>query len=723
MSRSPAPVQLPSTCWECSTTCGSVLTVHDGRVTKVGPNRKHPASNGAFCAKGIKALPEWTYRDDRLLRPMRRVGRRGAGHFEPIDWDAALDLIAEQFARTIEEYGPLAIAGAVSGGFFSRGAIVALLLRALGSPNWLINQDLCGGCRGVSDMVTGLTITNGEDIEHTRTALVVGRNAYTADPVQWRALTALKKRGGQIVCLDPNETPLTKLADLWLRPRPNTDAALAMAMMQVVISERLYDLEFVSKWCIGFDELTRRVAACPPEVAAQLTGVPADAIVQAARMYADGPSVFVSGHGIDAFTAGFQTFRAFHCLLAICGFVDKPGGNLRATRPPGLRNFLDLVHAPEFQLPPGVAGKTLGAEQFPLWAGPTGWQTACHNPTVLDAILTSQPYPVRAMYVSGVNIAVTYPDPARTVEAMKALDFCVVAAHEINPTAAWADLVLPKTTTLEEEDIHVQPRAHCVSLTQPAHAPRGEARDDFAIARGLLDRLSKRVPVDDKLFPWRTKRDFNTTLLGDSGISLDLLREQGFVTYDNAPGDFASRPFKSPSGKVELYSARLDALGLDPLPSFVAPRVSRLSDEDRRAFPLVLLTGERDKNYHHSRFRDQAWLRRQIPHPVFRLHPETAQRLGFENGDWIGVRTPLTSGEARGEVVITERVQADVISTGMGWWLPEADGPDFANSLVNINAVLTYSGPFDPATGSVDSRGLPCRAERSAAPAQLRSVF
>ena len=221
---------VPSTCWECSTTCGSLLTIEHGRVTKVGPNPAHPGSQGAFCAKGIRALPEWTYRDRRLLFPQKRVGPRGSGQWQRISWEEAFQDIAAGFAHTANAHGPLALAGAVSGGYFSRGAIVALLMRALGSPNWLINQDLCGGCRGVSDRVTGLAVTNGEDIDNTELALVVGRNPYAADPVQWRSLMALKKRGGKIVVIDPNETPITRRADIWLRPKPGTDAAIALAM-------------------------------------------------------------------------------------------------------------------------------------------------------------------------------------------------------------------------------------------------------------------------------------------------------------------------------------------------------------------------------------------------------------------------------------------------------------------------------------------------------------
>ncbi len=700
------PRIIPSTCWECSTTCGSLLTVEQGRVTKVGPNAAHPGSKGAFCAKGIRALPEWTYGKQRLLHPLRRQGPRGSAEWQRITWEEALAEIATGLAAAAGRYGPLALAGAVSGGYFSRGAIVALLMRALGSPNWLINQDLCGGCRGVSDRVTGLGIANGEDIDNAASALVVGRNPYAADPVQWRALTALKKRGGKIVVIDPSETPIARRADLWLRPRPGTDAAIALAMIEVVIKEQRFDAEFVHKWCEGFEALAERASAFPPDRAARIADVPVEDIVAAARIYSDGPSVFVSGHGIDAFSSGFQTFRAFHCLLAICGQLDRPGGNRRVRRPPGFKNYLDLIHSPRFQLPTEVAQRTLGATKYPFWAGPRGWQTACHNPTVIEAILTGEPYPLRAMYVSGVNIAVTYPDPRRTVAALKSLDFLAVAAHEHNPTTAWADIVLPKTTTLEEEEVQLQPGAPCVSYTQPAHAPLGEARCDMEIAAGILGAAEPLMPVNRKLLPWSNQREFNAYLLADSDIDLQVLREQGYAQFASMAGDFDTAGFATPSGKVELYSEALQTIGQDPLPGFGPPSAPKDADS---AYPLILLTGARDKNYHHSRFRSQAWLRKQLPYPRLTVHPETAEKLALQDQAWVEIETHRTTGSARAKVEISDRVLPGVVSTGMGWWLPEAGGPDFGNGAVNINNALAYAAPFDPVAGSADTRGIPCR--------------
>ena len=212
----PADGTYATTCWECSTCCGALATVRDGRVVEFAPNRDHPYSKGAFCIKGMRGAPGITYGPNRLLYPMRRTGARGEGEWARISWEEALEEMAERLAKVRQKYGAEAIVGATSGAYFSRSLILALTLRSIGSPNWMINQDLCGGCRAVSARVTGLNITRGEDIDNTRCALIVGRNPSIADPVEWAALKAAKKRGARIIVIDPKRTQAAQMADLWL---------------------------------------------------------------------------------------------------------------------------------------------------------------------------------------------------------------------------------------------------------------------------------------------------------------------------------------------------------------------------------------------------------------------------------------------------------------------------------------------------------------------------
>jgi len=699
----------PTTCWECSTCCGALATVSAGRVVAFAPNPQHPYSKGAFCIKGMRGAPGITYGQHRLLHPMRRTGARGEGAWTRISWEEALEEMAQRLAAVRSQFGPEAIVGATSGAYFSRSLILALTLRSIGSPNWMINQDLCGGCRAVSARVMGLNITRGEDINNTRCALVVGRNPSIADPVEWAALKAAKKRGARIIVVDPKRTQAAQMADLWLAPAIGTDAALALAMTHVMISEGRYDREFVARWCHGFDALAARAAEFPPPVAERCTGVAAEDIVAAARMYADGPSTFVSGHGIDAFSAGVQTFRAYHCLVAISGNVDRPGGNLRLRTPPGLRSYGDLLHMPQFCLEPASGKGAIGADRFPLWAGPKGWQTACHNPSVIEAMLTGKPYHVRALYASGVNILVTYPNTRRTIEALRSLDFVAVAAHSMTPTAEHADIVLPKTTTLEEEEVSFMPSGPTVMFTRALVPPQGEARSEIDIALPLLEKLAARQAITRHLLPWRSQREFNQYLLGHSGISIEELQRTGYQQLSAAPITPEQQPFATRTGKVELYSPVLADLGLDPLPNYVAPSRMGLPEATARAFPLVLVTGDREKSYHHSRFRDQPWALKVSPEPRLTMHPETALGLGLEDGAWVTLEVAQGTGACRLRLRLSDATPLNVVNTGMGWWLPSAPGPERGALDININAALDYDGRWDPISGSSDIRGLACR--------------
>ncbi|MDX2204942.1 MAG: molybdopterin-dependent oxidoreductase [Hyphomicrobiaceae bacterium] len=700
-----------STCWECSVNCGSIVTVKGGEVASIGPDPEHPYSKGNFCLKGIRGATGLRDHPDRLLHPMKRTGPRGGGQWARISWDEALDSMADRLAEVRRAHGARSLVAATSGAYFSRSVITALMMRSMGSPNWMINQDLCGGCRAVSARVTGLDIDAGGDIAHTRCALVVGRNPAVADPVQWAELKTAKKRGARIVAVDPKRTPVAEIADLWLRPRVGTDAALALGMAQVIIAEGLYDRDFVARWTIGFEDLAERARDYTPERAGELTGIAPEQIVAAARLYANGPSTFLSGHGIDAFAGGVQAFRAYHCLVSICGNVDRAGGNLRDKKPKGLLGYIELLHRPELRLGAEAEAETIGAEAYPLWSGSKAWQMACHNPSVIEAILTGRPYPVRAAYISGVNILLTYPDTRRTIEAMKALDFVVVAGHQMTPTAEWADIVLPKTTSIEEEEVSYQGIGQAVLLSRAVPA-RGEARCEIEIARPLLDRMAKRQALTRDFLPWSSQREFNAFLLQGSDVSLQELAEQGCVKRPFRLGNFEEKPFPTPSGRIELRASMLAQHGLDPLPG-LAPGPIAARPEDASGYPFQLITGDREKQYHHSRFREQAWARKVSPHPRLLMHPEDASALALADDAWVVVEAAGVDGGARLKLKISDATPPGIVSTGMGWWRPDVATPDHGVLDGNINAVLSYSGPYDPVTGSASIRGQRCRVRRA----------
>jgi anaerobic selenocysteine-containing dehydrogenase len=322
------------------------------------------------------------------------------------------------------------------------------------------------------------------------------------------------------------------------------------------------------------------------------------------------------------------------------------------------------------------------------------------------------------MYISGVNIAVTYPNTQRTLEALRCLDFVAVAAHEMTPTAQMADIVLPKTTALEEEEVSFAPASATVLYTRAAAQPNGEARCDLDIAVALLDRLEARGALTRRLLAWRSQREFNEFILGDSGISLAELQRSGCIQVPFRLGNFAEQPFATPSRKVELISEAMRAAGLDPLPDYVPPARESVDVDVRASYPLILLTGDREKTYHHSRFRGQPWAVKVSPDPILLIHPDTAQALGIEAGDWVTVETPAQLPPCRLRANLTDATAPDVVSTGMGWWRPDAQAPQHGALDININAAMSYDGPFDPASGSPDARGLLCRVARVAEKAE-----
>jgi anaerobic selenocysteine-containing dehydrogenase len=194
---------------------------------------------------------------------------------------------------------------------------------------------------------------------------------------------------------------------------------------------------------------------------------------------------------------------------------------------------------------------------------------------------------------------------------------------------------------------------------------------------------------------------------------MEALLKTGYARVPYALGNFDAQPFRTPTGKVELRSETLAALGLDPLPDFVPTRMERTGAAVRRDYPLVLLTGAREKSYHHSRFREQRWARKVSPDPWLQVHPDDAAARGIADGDWVTVETSGYAGACRLRVSVTDDTLPGVVRTGMGWWYPEAAGPEHGALDVNINAAMSYDGPWDPVTGSADTRGLPCRLTRT----------
>ncbi|TAK80555.1 MAG: hypothetical protein EPO20_27555 [Betaproteobacteria bacterium] len=701
---------VPSTCEECSVRCGSLIHIEDDRVVKISGNPRHPHSQGAFCIKGMHGPVEAREHPDRPLRPLRRVGARGEGKWEKISWNRAFDEIADRLGQVKRNFGSTSIAGAVSSQLVNRGVAMALLLRSLGTPNYMINQDLCQGGRLTAGHLTGLGGAPGVELPSTHCILVIGKSPSDSSVVQWMQIKSAKRRGAKLIVADPRRTQIARLADLWLPIKPGTDAALALSMINVLFAENLVDSAFVGEWCLGAEELRERARRYDPATAAAITGVPADSIVNAARLFAtEKPGCMVLGHGIDAQANGAGTAMAFYALLALTGNVDRPGANRLPTRLPGFRDYVATVNDGAFRMPAEKEQLIIGGKEYPFWSGPDSWAKAAHNPSIIKAINTGDPYPVRALYISGVNIVCTYPGMQDTIAALKSLELLVVATDHITPTAELADFVLPKTTLLEEEAVFQDPGAPCISIIQQVLPPRGEVKTDFEIAISLRDKLKARNLIDFDLLPWNSDREFIDFQLEKTGLNFDDLRSDGFFEYSAGYEKYRKVGFNTPSKKIELYSNKLNEAGYDPLPDYI----SAVYAEPEGSFDLTLLTGIRSMAYHHSRFRNHRWARKRQNEPELRIHPKTAERFGIGEDEWVKVETPRGAGAAYLKAWITDEVPEKIVATGMGWWYPEIAGADRGALKLNVETAIPYGPPWDRISGSAEARNCACRISRA----------
>jgi anaerobic selenocysteine-containing dehydrogenase len=495
----------------------------------------------------------------------------------------------------------------------------------------------------------------------------------------------------KLIVVDPRRTELAARADIWLRLRPGSDSALAMAMLKVIIEERRFDRDFVQRWTLGFERLETRVKEYSLEALARLTWISPEEIIAAARLFADhAPACLQWGNAIEQSPASTQTARMLLLLAAICGNLEVPGGNLR---PP----FLPLLKGGEFTLNDRIKRSTrpILSADYPM-AAQLGF-VPYH--TVVGAILEGQPYPVKAAYLQGTNPLITYPDSQRTYRALASLEFLAVAEVFMTPTAALADIVLPAATRLEHDDLafYTQPFGRVVARPKVVDPP-GNCLSDLRILAELADRMGMGY-----LF-WKQEEEYINAVLAPAGTDYSRLKQDLVLAGEKKYYQYRDAGFRTPSGKLEVTPERLANWGLDPVP---APCLD-LPEPDRE-FPL-LFTSAKSPYYFHSAHRQLPRFRQREPEPYVELHPDTAVYYGLREGEPVRITT------RRGSITQKARLNAalhpGVIVAAYAWWFPEDDPSSlFGWDKANLNLLTTADGPSDPLVGSVALRGLPCRVE------------
>ena len=691
-----------SVCRSCHGGCGTLLHVRDGVLIKVEGDPQSPLNHGRLCPIGTVTV-DLVNHPDRLQYPRRRVGPRGSGKWRRISWDEALDEIAERLLAIRAQFGPEAIAlGTGTGRHHIRW--VSRFGHALGTPNWCEP----GFAQCFHPRVNTCILTFGDFPVSDFTGgtppacmLFWGHNPLNSGPdgeTRFNVREALETNP-KVIVTDPRETELARRAEVWLQLRPGTDDALALAFLNVIVGEQLYDAPFVERWTHGFDSLREHVRRFTPEWAAPITWVTAEKIRAAARLFArTKPAMLEWGCAIEHTPNCIQTVRALSMLPALTGNVDVPGGWVFGMR--GIGQFQSLIE----NLTPEANAKRFGADRFKLLGGAGADLPSAHIPTLLQAMREGLPYPVKAFLVFGNNTLTTFANSALVYESLMKLDFMVCADLFMTPTAELADIVLPAASWPEIDQIAGLPTVAANVVLANQRAVRiGECMSDEEIFVELARRM--KLPVGTE----SVEEVLNSQLArGGLDMTFGELKEKGSVTVPFKYRKYADGGFKTPTGKIELYSTRFEEMGYAPLPSYEEPPESPISrPEIAEDYPLVLTTGARISYFFNSEHRQIENLRKAHRDPTAEIHPETAERYGITKGDWMWIETKR--GRIRQRARLTTGIDPRVIAAEHGWWFPEKPAPEYGVWQSNVNLLTDNEPPYDPAMGTYQLRALLCR--------------
>ena len=676
-------------CELCPWGCGMDVHIQDGQIGKVVGSREHPLNKGFLCPKGL-AVKDIVYAKDRIIYPMKKEN----GDWRRITWDEALDTCAEKLHTIKNNYGSKALAVAIGMPVLLGGNTTVSFLRRFcdiyGTPNCFSVESICFRCRIIADILT-LGKFPAPDITDAKTIMVWGNNPHASSPPTAKRIDKTVKQGAKLIVIDPRKTAIAKKADIHLQIRPGADGALAMGMINIIINEGIYDNEFVENWTVGFDELREAAAFYDPARVEKTTWVPAESIIQAARLFAtNGPSCIVQGtNALDQHVSGLQNSRALAILFAITGNIDRAGGMVVTSR----------VHIAPIRLPEKMEGKPLGVDKFPLfyevWGRTFGEGQGME---LADTILSQEPYPIVGIIVSASNPVITWPNSGKMTEAIKSLDFSAVMDMRMTATARLCDLFLPAASFLERTelcDYYGTLQAVPFITLRRKILQAGEAKSDVE----FWFELGKRMGYEE-FFPWNSVEEALDYALLPTGLTIEKLNQRpGGMPYGEKRIDYYKKKgFPTPSGKVELFSKTLKELGHDPLPRHQESPESPLTNEALAGkYPLILTTGARTLEFLHSEYRDIPRLRKKHPEASAEIHPDTAGPLFVQDGEEIILENKMGAISIKARV--TEDILPGVVNVPHGW------------DNCNIN-LITDDVSVDSVTGYPLLKSLLCRIRK-----------
>lgn len=718
-------------CGFCSSHCRYRVKVKDDRFLGIDHQKRKDSPTAerwrriiAGCPRAVAAT-EFLYHPDRLNYPLKRVGERGGNQWQRITWEQALDEIAEKLKEMRANYGPEALAISTSGEQNSADEYRVRFQSLFGTPN-LLGPPTCGVGMVLSHLLSGWMVYQPYIRPETRCFMLLGANPAAAAPQLWSVIRDARKGGLKLIVVDPRGTDVAMAADLWLQPRPGTDAALMLGMVHTIISEGLYDKDFVARWCHGFDKLAERVSDYPPGKVQDITWVPADKLREAARIYATNkPGLIFHCNGLEEQPNALHALHLRYILPAITGNIDIPGGDVLLEPHPRARLVADVELVD--QIPAEQKAKMIGANRFKLYSWPVYhimqenvakvrkqplpslWITGvAHAPSVFRAMTSGKPYPVKAMLTVAKNPLLTLPNAKLIHEALMKLDLHVAMDVFMTPTCRLADYVLPAACCFEKDTLQGGDYALYLQGGEAAIEPLYERKPEFYFWRELGIRLGQ-----EEYWPWKTLEEAYDYRLAPMGLTFkEFMDAKG---YDNPPHrhkKYEERGFGTPTGKFEIYSTILEELGYDPLPSYEEPLRSLVSDPElAKEFPLILIAGGRNRRYYHSQDRQLESLRKRDPDPIAQINPEKGGELGITDGDWMWIETPV--GRVKFKCRYFRGIDPRVVQAEHGWWFPEEPSLD-ALWRSNINAVLDDAPELcDPVSGNFVLRGQLCKVYKA----------
>lgn len=682
----------PSYCEMCFWKCGVDAYTVNGKIKKLEGNKTNPNNYGRLCAKGNAGIHS-TYDDDRVKYPMLRVGKRGEGKWKKISWDEAYTHVHEKLTPLFKEYGHKTLATFMHG---TGEKYAHTLAYALGTPNVVVpSYSQCVGSREIAWSKTfGFGVSGHEiyDLANTKHMLVFGRNLAGAVHVgeAERFVNGIA-RGAKLTYIDPRQSETAVKANRWLQINPGTDMALALAIIHVIMRDNLADMDFVRKYCYGYNELHEHVKQYTPAWAEDKTGIKAKEIEEITWEFAkSAPHVLaIPPRRISRYGNDVQTVRSIAIINALMGNVGVPGGQF-------VRSGVPIEKPHEIHPPHPHDERADGAgTKFPFAPLNLGIADALYTAT-----RTGEPYPIKAWLLYATNpLGHGSTQNGGLFDAMKNVDFIVAIDTQLSDSAYYADLVLPESTYLERDDVPLMQKDAIpfIALRKAAIAPIYDTKHAFDICKGIAEKFGL-----DKYFEKSPTQYMQEVVDSLDEEQAKTLKEDGTLVfhdvekYPHAAGK--KLRFLTTTRKIQLYLPDLDAQYAEfgdeyaPMPTYIDPKIPK-EDEYR------ILMG-RAPNHAHARTQNN-WILMEVhgDNPIW-INPKDAKKIGLSDGDKVEVTNVKTNFKSKAQAIkITSRIKENSVFIHHGFghitkaWSKGYD--------VGISDTDFCSHDIDPISGAV----------------------